>query len=137
MRLPTRWLAFLAISAFGLGLLAAVRPGVAADKDEKVTPEQKAAREQALTSVQQIADMLGDEKKAEDIQKKSKELAEKMMKADFAAGVVDKVAKRLECLVLPAAVPELRYFLDFVDAKNKPLEAGRFDQPQQASHSFA
>jgi cytochrome c556 len=96
MRLPTRWLAFLAISAFGLGLLAAVRPGVAADKDEKVSPEQKAAREQALASVQQIADMIGDDKKAEDIQKKAKELADNMLKADFGVQAVEPIMAPLK-----------------------------------------
>jgi hypothetical protein len=96
MRLPTRWLAPLAISMLGLGVLVAVNPGVAADKDEKISPEQKAAREQALESVQQIADMLGDDKKAEDIQKKAKELSEKMMKADFGVQAVEPIMAPLK-----------------------------------------
>ena len=93
MRMPTRcWLVILAATlVFGLGLLVAVGPGVAADKDEKVTPEQKAAREEARATVEQIADMIGDEKKAEDIQKKAKELAERMMKADFGVQSVEQM----------------------------------------------
>jgi hypothetical protein len=96
MRLPTRRLvALAAMWVFGLGLLTAVRPGIAADKEEKVSPEQKAARDQALETVQQIADMIGDNKKSEDVQKMAKELADKMMKADFGVQAVEPVMRPL------------------------------------------
>ena len=63
MHMPTRWLAsFAALWVLGLGFLVSVSPGIAADKDEKVSPEQKAAREKASAAVQQIADMMGDDK---------------------------------------------------------------------------
>jgi cytochrome c556 len=92
MVMPTRWVAVLAATCvFGLGLLVAIGPGSAADKDEKVTPEQKAAREEARATVEQIADMIGDDKKAEDVQKRAKELAKKMMEADFGVQAVEPV----------------------------------------------
>jgi hypothetical protein len=95
--MPTRWLASLAaLWVLGLALLDVVGPGIAADKDEKVSPEQKAAREQALASVQQIADMLGDDKKAEDIQKKAKELADSMIKLDFGVQAVEPIMAPLK-----------------------------------------
>jgi len=97
MCLPTRWLVFFGASGcLGLSLLVVVGPGLAADKEEKVTPEQKAAREQALASVQQIADMLGDDKKADDIQKKAKALADSMMKADFGVQAVEPIMAPLK-----------------------------------------
>jgi cytochrome c556 len=97
MRMPTRWLLSLAaLWILGFGLLVAVGPGAAADKDEKVSPEQKAAREQARQTVEQLADMVGDDKKAEDVQKKAKELAEKMMKADFGVQAVEPIMAPLK-----------------------------------------
>jgi cytochrome c556 len=97
MRMPTRWLMSLAaLLVLGLVLLVAVGHGIAADKEEKISPEQKAAREQALASVQQIADMLGDDKKAEDVQKKAKELAEKMLKLDYGVQAVEPVMAPLK-----------------------------------------
>src|SRR6266478_6152637 len=97
MQLPTRWVAVLAATCvFGLGLLVVIGPGSAADKDEKVTPEQKAAREEARASVEQIADMMGDDKKAEEVQKRAKELAKKMMEADFGVQAVEPVMTPLK-----------------------------------------
>jgi cytochrome c556 len=95
MRMPTRWLAALAATlVLGIGLLVAVDTGAAADKD-KETPEEKAARKDAQEAVVQLADMMGDAKKADDVKKMAKELAERMIKADIGEDAVKPVMSPL------------------------------------------
>src|SRR5712691_1687484 len=95
MRMPTRWLAALAATlVLGIGLLVAVPNGAAADKD-KETAEEKAARKDAQDAVVQLADMMGDAKKAEEVKKMAKELAERMIKADIGEDAVKPVMSPL------------------------------------------
>jgi cytochrome c556 len=82
--------AFAATLVSGIGLVVAVDSGAAADKD-KETPEEKAARKEAQEAVIQLADMIGDPKKADDIKKMATDLAEKMKKEDIGIAAVGPV----------------------------------------------
>jgi cytochrome c556 len=94
--MPTRWLVALAATlVLGIGLLVAVDNGAAADKD-KETPEEKAARKEAQDAVAQLADMIGDPKKADDIKKMAADLAEKMKKEDIGIQAVGPVMSGLK-----------------------------------------
>jgi cytochrome c556 len=93
--MPARWLAALAaMFVLGIGLLVVVDTGAAADKD-KETPEEKAARKDAQDAVVQLADMMGDAKKGDDVKKMAKELAERMIKADIGEDAVKPVMSPL------------------------------------------
>jgi len=94
MRMPIRWLAALiATIVLGIGLLVAVN-AAAADKD-KETPEEKAARKDAQEAVVQLADMMGDAKRGDDVKKMAKELSERMIKADIGEDAVKPVMSPL------------------------------------------
>ncbi len=49
------------------------------------------------------------------------------MKTNLATGVIDEISERLKCLILTAPIPELRYLLNFVNAKYKSLESCCFN----------
>src|SRR5438552_129370 len=71
------------VSTLLLSVIGLVVSGADADKDEKVSPEEVAARTEARRAVGEIAELLGDPTKAEDMKKKARELSRKMIEADF------------------------------------------------------